>query len=304
MSEYQQKRSLEQLRQFDPEAYRKVIEQELIQARGQQVAKLSEFVKRGHLSLEQIARASCHQLREVSKRFTVGKEKGDLMCEDLFDPDQVTRKFARVMGLVPNQKQDNIDPILFTQEIANFIISYNAKATNPHNKQEYHRAEILAFIFGGSRFEQDKTPDEESDYDIDVLYAKEGYLDIFEITQLFQQKFRRKAHIGSSTYTNYVSSLSELIQMESQIAEPFRCKHRMNGNVILPLINPKSLIVAAPQNQITLSTLAVNAPPAFSEQPYGDIYYRPTIAEFEAMNMRTTPEWYAGAVEALIQQTA
>ncbi len=288
MSEYQQIRSLEQLRLYDPEAYRKVIEQELVQARDQQVQKLAKFASNGHLTPVQIAQASCRQLREICTRFSITTDTGELFYPYILDAEKVKRKFARLMGLVPPEEQDHLD-INEVSHIAENILN---------------RSNNIAVIFGGSRFEVGKTPERESDVDINIIYINHENEYRSEIKERFETELQRETDIRYFSYRDYRHLMKVMIWEESKIALPFRRKYETHESKVVPIAGPESLIVAAPGYLRRLHRLAQQMPPAFSDQPYGDFYYRPTVVEFEAMNMRTTPEWYAGAVEALIQQKA
>lgn len=193
------------------------------------------------------------------------------------------------MGLA--EKPDTTDPQHIREVIIKIIAKNNADLTKPifsYNGRDYPRAEILAVVCGGSFFEEGKTPDEDSNVDIDVLYAEEGYFDFQDIKRLFQQELRRKVQVGSSKYEKYIGDAYSLSVAESTIANTFRVKKSLGDMKFIPLLNPRSLIVAKPGYEIELQTLAPLMPPAFSEQPFGDPYYRPTVDEFSKMNLHTS----------------
>lgn len=61
--------SLDALRKANLEAYINYIKRELLEARNKQAIKLAQFARNGHLTIEQIANASCRQLCEVFSDF-------------------------------------------------------------------------------------------------------------------------------------------------------------------------------------------------------------------------------------------
>lgn len=234
---------------------------------------LRKLVHFGYLSYDTIASIPARLLRETALRTDVADNNGRLVFRDMYDltQEEIADKFMVLTGRTPQDMQRHLDDGLLDDATSQAIHRYNTT---------HDSARMLGIVFGGSFFQEGKTPSLRSDLDADAVCETGGLFDHNKAQEIFQDELIRRfpgLRLDLHAYRSdtMLQTLRAEIASETPVSIPYR-ETRGDHRMALGSVYFGTSDSYTKPNIAEIVALLPFLPPHISELPFSLSFERPS----------------------------